>query len=99
MITIANPPRMRQRRVRVQAARDDGAEPAAADQARDHDHREGEQDRLVDPEQQHAPGEGELHLGQHLAAAWSPSTAAASTVFVATPRIPSAVMRTAGGTA
>ena len=68
MITIAMPAEDRERRVRVQAARDDRAEPAAADQARDHDHREREEDRLVDAEQQHAPGERELHLAEHLPA-------------------------------
>ena len=57
----------RERRVRVDAARDDGTEAAAADQAGDHDHREREQDRLVDAEQQHPAGERELHLRQHLA--------------------------------
>ncbi len=58
----------RERRIRVEPGVDDGTEPAAADQAGDHDHREREEDRLVDPEQQHPPRERELHLREHLPA-------------------------------
>ena len=83
MITITKPREDRERRVRVQAARDDGAESAAADQAGDHDHREREEDRLVDAEQEHAPGERELHLRRASAGGSAPIEAAASTVFVA----------------
>ena len=53
-------------RIGVEAARDDGAETLAADQSRDHDHREGEQDRLVHRQQEHAAREWELHLQQCL---------------------------------
>ena len=75
------------------------AEASAADQARDHDHREREQDRLVDAQQEHSPGERELHLAEQLPVGSAPIDVAASTVFSGTPRIPSAVIRTAGGIA
>ena len=55
-----------ERRVRVEPVRHDVAEPAAADQAGDHDHREREEDRLVDAEEDHPAGERKLHLPEQL---------------------------------
>ena len=58
----------RKRRVRVEAVRHRGAEPAfGVDQACDDDHREGEEDRLVDRQEQQAARERQLHLPEHLA--------------------------------
>jgi hypothetical protein len=56
----------RQRRVRVQAVGDDVAEPAPPDQARYHDEREREHDRLVDGQQELPAGERQLDLEQRL---------------------------------
>ena len=72
----------RERRVRVEAARDDVAEALAADQPGDHDHREREEDRLVDGEEQHPPRERQPHLARASAARVEPIASAASTVFV-----------------
>ena len=56
----------RERRVGGEPVRDDVAQAGAADQPGDHDHREREQDRLVDRQQQHPPCERQLHLEDRL---------------------------------
>ena len=56
----------RERGVRVETARHDCAEPASADEARDHDHREREQDRLVDAEKNQSASERQLDLAEQL---------------------------------
>jgi hypothetical protein len=55
-----------ERGVRVETVRDDVAEPAAPDQACDDRHRQREEDRLIDAEEEHSPSEGQLHLREHL---------------------------------
>ena len=50
-------------------------------------------------EEQHPPRERQAHLGERLRRSSTPSRAAASTVFAGTPRMPSAVIRIAGGIA
>ena len=57
---------------------------------------EREHDRLVEREQELATRERELHLEQGLAFV-APNACDASTDSPVTPRMPSAVMRTAGG--
>ena len=69
----------RERGVRVEPVRHDVAEPAPADQPGDHDHREREQDRLVDGEQHHPPRQRQLHLEERLAPV-APIASTASTV-------------------
>ena len=96
MTTITIPARIARRGVRVQAARHDVAEALAADQPGDDDHRESEQDRLIDAEEQRPSCERQLHLLQDLVASSSPVACAASTVFPETPRMPRAVIRIAG---
>ena len=96
--TITMPGEDGERRIRVEPARDDVAEALAADQARDHDHREREEDRLVDGEEQHPPREREPHLEEHLPRRRAHRLGRLDGVR-GTPRIPSAVMRIAGGIA
>ena len=55
-----------ERRVGVEAARDDVAEPLAADQSGDDDHRQREEDRLVDGQEQHPSRQREPYLREHL---------------------------------
>ena len=88
----------RERRVRVEPVRHDVAEALAADQPGDDHQRQGEHDRLVDRQQELPAGERELHLRERLPARRA-ERLAASTVSCVTLRMPSAVIRTAGGTA
>ncbi len=88
----------RQGRIGVQAARHDVAEALAADEAGDHDHGEREEDRLVDRRSSIRRASGRRTF-LSVCAGVEPIATAASTVFVATPRMPSAVMRMAGGIA
>ena len=89
----------RERRIGVEAARDDVAEALAADQPGDHDHREREEDRLVHREQQHSARERKPHLREHLARRRAHGLGRLDRVAPATPRMPSAVIRIAGGIA
>jgi hypothetical protein len=56
----------RQGRVRVEPVGDHVAQPAPADQAGDHDQREGEHDRLVHRQQELAARQRQLHLEESL---------------------------------
>ena len=66
MITIATPAKIAKTGSVYRPFVTASPRPCAADQPGDHDHREREEDRLVDREQQHPPRQRELHLRQHL---------------------------------
>ena len=67
MITITDSGEDRERRVREQAGVHDGAEPTASDEPRDDDHRQREEDGLVEAEEEHASRHRKLDLQEHLA--------------------------------
>ena len=99
MTTITIPARIASAGFEYSPEFDDGAEPAASDQPGDDDHREREQDRLVERRGAASAATSGAAPSGASAGRVAPIEAAASTVFTGTRRMPSAVIRMQGGIA